>query len=880
MSKLSMVGYLRKRAVSLAPVCFFLVLSLSAGFAAEVEGRRAALVIGNSAYEKLGTLPNAVNDASRMGEVLRHANFEVTVGENLDKKGTEKAVRDFLRTLNDGDVALFYYSGHAVQVAGENFILPVDASLASAYDLEVESFNINNLLDYMRETSSLQILVLDSCRDNPFKNAQFFLGEKKVTVASKDGLASLTPHQGSLIVYSTAPDQVAYDGGGQVSPFTDSFADNILTPNAEVRQILTEIRAEVIERTNGRQVPWDVSSLTSQFFFVSRQNVLIVGESLAEIRASPQQTRVRLGIAPPIASGGMKLTAVFDKLPAAGNLYLDDSRISAETEVDVARIQDVVYVSEPGEKPVELISYKMKADTGETVDGVVAIVFDPAIAPEQETVAQAPAAQEAASSTIRGASEKAEPVKVAMTLDVGTGFAPVSKALPQQQASRNGWMRIDKRSPSAQVALESEMLVVGDLISAEDVERIAIRPALRAGEGEVVLTPVSGLAEAVPLVIGVAASVNRCDELAADRLDIQGVAEGIFPNDLRADEAIAACREAIAEHPQVPRFRHQLGRALYANGEYDAAIVEFKAAWEAGHVRSGQLLGRFYQLGAGVEKDPSKAIPFFEAAAARGDPYAQHSLAKALIEGNGVEEDLQRGLDFYAKAVEAGHTYAMNGLGAAYLYGERVPKDVERAHSLFTASAARDDIWGVMNVGLLYRDGVVVEQDTARARALLTQAHEGMHPYAGRLIALMLRKEGSADQHEIFRLFRESADRGDAWSAFHAAEMMSADGSLMREPGENIRLYALALDREGGTPSERAGERLAGSDPAELNREIQKALIRLGAEGVEADGVLGTKTRNAARAILGGNVPQTPAELLADLIGREWIAGKPRLDML
>lgn len=122
MSKLSMVDYLRKRAVSLAPACLFLVLSLSAGFAAEVEGRRAALVIGNSAYEKLGTLPNAVNDASRMGEVLRHANFEVTVGENLDKKGTEKAVRDFLRTLNDGDVALFYYSGHAVQVAGENFI--------------------------------------------------------------------------------------------------------------------------------------------------------------------------------------------------------------------------------------------------------------------------------------------------------------------------------------------------------------------------------------------------------------------------------------------------------------------------------------------------------------------------------------------------------------------------------------------------------------------------------------------------------------------------------------------------------------------------------------------------------------------------------------
>src|SRR5690606_9182145 len=156
------------------------------------------------------------------------ANFEVSVGADLSKAGLEKTIREFLRSLDDGDVALFYYSGHAVQVAGENFILPVDASLASAYDLELQSYNISNLLDYMRASSSLQILVLDACRDNPFRNESFYLGSRKVT-AEKEGLASLVPREGSLIVYSTAPDQVAYDGTGDLSPFTESLVSHVLT---------------------------------------------------------------------------------------------------------------------------------------------------------------------------------------------------------------------------------------------------------------------------------------------------------------------------------------------------------------------------------------------------------------------------------------------------------------------------------------------------------------------------------------------------------------------------------------------------------------------------------------------------------------------------
>ncbi|MCT7374125.1 caspase family protein [Chelativorans salis] len=869
------------RSAALFVFLTFALCALAAGMmpahAERVEGRRAALVIGNSAYSALTPLPNAVKDAHRVSDVLARANFEVTIGNDLDKAGLERTIRDFLRSLDDGDVALFYYSGHAVQVAGENFVLPVDASLSSSYDLEVESYNISNLLDYMRQTSSLQILILDACRDNPFRSEYYYTGDKKVDVKGNKGLASLTPRQGSLIVYSTAPDQVAYDGAGELSPFTESLTDHILTPNKEVRQVLTDIRSDVIARTNGRQVPWDVSSLTSQFYFVTKQNLLVMGESLTEVRVSPQARRVELDIPPPVASGGMVLTASFDQAPKSGTLMLDDRKIEPGAPIDMERLHDVVYIAESEEPSVELIPYTVASADGHKVSGAVAIVFDPELPPPGEASGVPVAAQEP-----EKAPEAEAPVQLALATNVGTGFLTISDAMPRTEKLSQGWYRINERSPSAQVALGSRMLSEGDLVKSEEVAQLAIRPSLRIvdTDARVVLEPVGRSAAEAPVVINVNASVNRCDELAGDALDIQGVVDGVYPNDIRVEEALAACREAVAASPGVARFHHQLGRALYASGDYEAAIAEFETAHAAGHVRSGQLLGRFYQLGAGVEKDPEKAIPLFQTAADRGDAYAQHSLGKAYLEGNGVPEDDRRGIELLTRAAEAGHTFAMNQLGAEYLYGNRVEKDAERAHRYFRESYERGDVWGAMNLALLYRDGEGVEKDTDRAKELLTQAHEGMHPYAGRLLALMLVDEGSTDQRSLFQLFRESADRGDATGALYAADMMQRDRSLMAEEGEDIWLLAFALSRNAGAASESARDALTAMSGRLVNSEIQRTLLRMGSRDVQVDGVLGPRTRQAAEAILGRPAPQAPHELLSELVAQEWISSRPRLDML
>ncbi len=400
------------------------------------------------------------------------------------------------------------------------------------------------------------------------------------------------------------------------------------------------------------------------------------------------------------------------------------------------------------------------------------------------------------------------------------------------------------------------------------------------GEAQIVLAPVISAPEAKPVVITVDAEVNACDQLAAEPLDIQAVTEGVLPNDIRIDEAFAACQKAVGDFPDIPRFKFQYGRVLYAKGDFQGALKMVRAALDGDHVRAGQFLGRLYQLGAAVELDPKKAIPLFEAAARRGDPYGQYSLGRALLDGKGVKPDIRRGIELLNKAAESGHTYALNQLGAEYQYGKRVPKDIERAYVMFEKSAGRGDVWGEVNLGLMYRDGVFVPQDSGRAYKIFDEANNKLHPYAGTLMALMDRKAGKTDKAAQLKLFRESAARGDGWGAFYAAEIVSAEPSLAADPEEALRLYGLAVARKAGQSSEDARARLAAVPAAQLITDIQKALIRLGASGIEVDGKLGPKVRAAATEVLGTTAPADPVDLYVEMVRREWIDTTPRLDML
>jgi uncharacterized caspase-like protein len=223
--------------------------------------RRVALVIGNSAYEHVPQLANPKNDAADMAKKLQELGFEVVVGEDLDLSSMRKTAREFTRKIEGADMALFFYAGHGLQVNGANYMAPVDAQLMSYNDLDYEAFPMDMILAAMERNTKVNLVFLDACRDNPLaENLARSMGTRSSAVGR--GLAKLGSGVGSLIAFATQPGNVALDGDGRNSPFTTALLQHLGTPGQSVTDDLIQVRKEVLDATDGKQVPWDNSSLT------------------------------------------------------------------------------------------------------------------------------------------------------------------------------------------------------------------------------------------------------------------------------------------------------------------------------------------------------------------------------------------------------------------------------------------------------------------------------------------------------------------------------------------------------------------------------------------------------------------------------------------
>ncbi|MGD1891205.1 MAG: caspase family protein [Cyclobacteriaceae bacterium] len=225
------------------------------------QERRLALVIGNSAYEQGGQLRNPINDANAMKSTLEGLGFTVMKYENCRQNDIKRAIDEFGKKLKDFDVGLFFYAGHGVQVDGSNYLIPVDAQLASAYDVEYDCVRADRVLAKMEAANSrTNIVMLDACRDNPF--------ERSWSRSTKgNGLAFMSAPQGSLVAYATAPGQTASDGGGQHGIYTEALLTHLTIPNLTIEQVFKRVRATVSQKSQGKQIPWESTSLTGDFYF-------------------------------------------------------------------------------------------------------------------------------------------------------------------------------------------------------------------------------------------------------------------------------------------------------------------------------------------------------------------------------------------------------------------------------------------------------------------------------------------------------------------------------------------------------------------------------------------------------------------------------------
>ena len=271
---------------------FALALAMPAGSA--LADKRVALVIGNSAYRNVPQLSNPKNDATDMAAKLSELGFDVVKGEDLDLNGVRNTIREFVGKLDGADMALFFYAGHGLQVNGSNYIAPVDARLANYIDLDFEMVPMDLILSAMEHSTKTNLIFLDSCRDNPLaENLARSMGTRSGAVSR--GLAKIGTGIGSLIAFSTQPGNVALDGKGRNSPFTSALLKHLGTPGGSLTDELVAVRRDVIAATNGKQVPWDNSSLTGP---------VLLNEAAPKETSKPQ---------PPVAQEGKPANAQNDE---------------------------------------------------------------------------------------------------------------------------------------------------------------------------------------------------------------------------------------------------------------------------------------------------------------------------------------------------------------------------------------------------------------------------------------------------------------------------------------------------------------------------------------------------------------------------------------
>jgi hypothetical protein len=244
--------------------------------------RRVALVVGNGAYENAGPLRNPVNDARSVAESLRRVGFEVMLTENRSQREMAQDIREFGRKLDQNTVALYYYSGHGIQVKGENYVVPVDAAIENEEEVEYGTVNVGLVMAQMEAARSrVNIVFLDACRNNPF--ARSFR-------SSSNGLAMMNAPAGTFIAYATAPGDVASDGTAAAGNglYTQQLLRFINTPGLPIEQMHKQVRIAVTAASNGDQVPWESSSIMGDFYFAGNNSAPGTVQTVA---ATPNNSR-------------------------------------------------------------------------------------------------------------------------------------------------------------------------------------------------------------------------------------------------------------------------------------------------------------------------------------------------------------------------------------------------------------------------------------------------------------------------------------------------------------------------------------------------------------------------------------------------------------
>jgi uncharacterized caspase-like protein len=314
---------------------------------------RVALVVGNSTYEQAPWLANPANDARLMAATLSRLGFAVTLETDVTQAGLRRALgafTDAVAAAGSDSIAFFYYAGHGVQLDGRNYLVPVDAAVGNARDVVLGSVSASDLLQTLELAGgNANLVILDACRDNPFRR-----GTRGLSL----GLARMDAPVGSIIGYATGPGQTALDGSGAHSPYTQALADALLTPGLAIEQVFKQVRRRVYEGTDGAQTPWEESSLI--------RDLALAGDAVQPAATASAQ--------PAIAAS--RRDVVTDKAATDGTATVEAVAIQGPRDEQTPEVVDEVKEAAAVEPPRR--SRHMPESTAAAPAPAAAIAGDPA----------------------------------------------------------------------------------------------------------------------------------------------------------------------------------------------------------------------------------------------------------------------------------------------------------------------------------------------------------------------------------------------------------------------------------------------------------------------------------------------------------------------
>ena len=241
---------------------WLLLMFVLVGFGTEAHasGRRVALVIGNSAYQRVSPLSNPASDAAAVAGLLKEAKFDsVDLRQNLSVSDLRRAVSEFFDQAANAEVAVVYYAGHGIEVDGVNYLIPVDAALARDRDVYDEAISLDRVLQAVELARKLRLVILDACRDNPFTKSMKRAFSSRAISRGLVGIEPTKPN--TLIAFAAKAGSTASDGDGAHSPFTTALLQHLITPGLDLRKAFGRVRDEVLTATNDKQEPFVYGSL-------------------------------------------------------------------------------------------------------------------------------------------------------------------------------------------------------------------------------------------------------------------------------------------------------------------------------------------------------------------------------------------------------------------------------------------------------------------------------------------------------------------------------------------------------------------------------------------------------------------------------------------